>query len=209
MNGGSRRQGQTVAAARSDGRRVPLCIFVSLVLAGCTTTIVPPATVAEPAKAAVLDHGRHSSLLLEVPDGTVVRYAYGEWEWYAEGRTGPGRAFGALFLPSEAALGRKRMPGPLSPAAAREQVGEGFEEILVFEVDGKLAASLARRLDALFEAGRGRLIRNPAFDLDFVPIPTAYWLGRNSNQVTAEWLEELGCRVEGASILSQWRINAR
>lgn len=191
---------------RRHGLRSVLCLVASLVLAGCATTIVPPATVTEPAKAAVLDHGRHSSLLLERPDGSMVRYAYGEWDWYAEGKTGPVRAFGALFLPSEAALGRKLLPGPLSPDAAREQVGEGFEEIFVFEVEAPRVDSLARRLDALFEAGRDRVFRNPAFNLEFAPIPASYWLGRNSNVVTAEWLEELGCGVEGASVLSDWTM---
>lgn len=186
-----------------------LALLASLVLAGCSTTIVPPATVADPAKAAVLDHGRHSSLLLERPDGTVVRYAYGEWEWYAKGQTGPGRALGALFVPSEAALGRRQLSGPLSPASVKQQVREGFEDILVFDVERRRAASLARRLDDLFEGGGDRLVRNPGFDLDFVPIPTSYWVGRNSNLVTAEWLEDLGCRVEGASILSRWRVDAR
>lgn len=175
-------------------------------LAGCTATIVPPAGVAEPVRAAVLDHGRHSSLLVERVGGGVVRYAYGEWAWYAQGQTGVGRAFGALFLPSEATLGRRRLPGPLTSQAVREQVGEGFEAMLVFEVEARRAEALAGRLDALFEAGAARMVHNPAFNLDFVPVPTSYWLGRNSNVVTAEWLGELGIRVDGANVLSVWRL---
>lgn len=128
---------------------------------------------------------------------------------YAEGKTGPGRAFGALFLPSEAALGRQRLSGPLSADAAREQVREGFETILIFDVEARRAASLARRLDVLFEASADRLLSNPAFDLQFVPVASTYWVGRNSNLVTAEWLKELGCGVKGASVFSKWRVNAR
>lgn len=75
----------------------------------------------------MLDHGRHASLLMERADGSMVRYAYGEWEWYALGRTGPARAFAALFVPSEAALGRKELAGPLTPETARARVREGFE----------------------------------------------------------------------------------
>lgn len=186
-------------------RRI-LFVCVSLVVSACAATIVPPPAVEDPAKAAIVDHGRHSSLLLERHDGSVVRYAYGEWDWYALGKTGPARAFAALFLPSEAALGRKRLSGPLSLASARRQVLEGFEEILVFEVEAGRADRLARRLDALFEAGMDRMLHHPGFDLEFVPIPASYWLGRNSNRVTAEWLEELGCRVDGASVLSVWRM---
>lgn len=191
---------------RHDHLRRLLSVCVCLMVSACAATIVPPAVVGDPAKAAVIDHGRHSSLLLERPGGSMVRYAYGEWDWYALGKTGPARAVAALFLPSEAALGRKRLPGPLSPVTARQQVLEGFEEILVLEVEAERAERLARRLDALFQAGMDRMLHHPGFDLDFVPIPASYWLGSNSNQVTAEWLEELGCRVEGGSIFSVWRM---
>lgn len=184
-----------------------LSVLAVVVLSGCAAaTIVPPAAVSDPVRAAVLDHGRHSSLLLQRSDGSVVRYAYGEWEWYAVGRTGPGRAVGALFWPSEAALGRRQLPGPLTREAAREQVGEGFEDILIFEVEAVRAERLDRRLDALFRSGQARLAYNRDFDLEFVPVEASYWIGRNSNLVMAEWLEELGCRVDDPGVLSAWRL---
>lgn len=194
---------------RHRGLRMAYCVVATAFLAGCATTIVPPATVAAPARVAVIDHGRHSSLLLERPDGSMVRYAYGEWDWYAEGRTGPGRALGALFLPSEAALGRMRMPGPLSRETAVARVREGFEDILIFEVEARRADRLAGRLDAAFRAGEGRRLHHAGFDLDFVPVSASYWLGRSSNLVMAEWLEELGCRVDNPGLLSVWRIAAQ
>lgn len=187
--------------------RLLLAFLIGLALCACSATaIVPPPTVSHPAKAAVLDHGRHSSLLLEMPGGSVVRYAFGEWQWYALGRTGAARALGALFSPSEAALGRQTLAGPLTREAVRAQVGEGFEHIFIFEVESERALALARRLDALFEAGAGRMVYNPGFDLQFVPVPQSYWLGRNSNLVMAEWLEELGVGVERPSVLSDWLI---
>lgn len=161
-----------------------------------------------PAKAAVLDHGRHSTLLLERPDGSVVRYAYGEWEWYALGRTGAGRAFGALFWPSEAALGRKRLPGPLTAEGARAQVREGFEAIFIVAVEADKADRLAERLDGWFQAGQERMLSHPGFDLDFVPVPRSYWVGTNSNRVTAEWLREMGCQVDDPGVFSSWRLDA-
>lgn len=170
--------------------------------------IVPPRGVDSPAKVAVLDHGRHSTLVLERPGGAMVRYAYGEWEWYALGRTGAGRALGALFRPSEAALGRKRLPGPLTPENARAQVREGFEAMFVFVVEAEKAGRLADRLDAWFRNGQGRLVSHPGFDLDFVPVPISYWVGRNSNRVTAAWLRELGCRVDDPGVFSVWRLDA-
>lgn len=188
---------------------VVLAIAACLGLSGCSaTTVVPPSAVAQPVRIAILDHGRHSSLLLEEPDGTILRYAYGEWDWYALGKTGPARALGALFWPSEAALGRKRLAGPLSPETVRQQIREGVEDIVILEVEAERAARLAQRLDALFQAGQARSIYHPGFDLEFVPIPTSYWLGRSSNLVTAEWLEELGVRVDNPGILSVWRREA-
>lgn len=188
--------------------RLVLAAWACLAVAGCAAVIVPPAQVGNPVKAAVLDHGRHSSLLLERPDGSLVRYAYGEWEWYALGRTGAGRAFGALFLPSEAALGRRAMAGPLSVETARVQVRDGFEAIFIFDVEAQRAEHLARRLDDWFQAGQDRVVKHPSFDLDFVPVPASYWLGRNSNRITAEWLVELGCRVDDPGMLSVWRMAA-
>jgi hypothetical protein len=43
-----------------------------LVQAGGTATVLPPAAVDEPARIAILDHGRHTSLVLEEPGGAVV-----------------------------------------------------------------------------------------------------------------------------------------
>lgn len=173
-------------------------------LAGCAATIVPPATVSRPAKVAVLDHGRHASLLLETPQG-MVRYAYGEWEWYALGRTGAGRAMAALFLPTEATLGRRRLPGPLTAENAARQVSEGFEDIVIVVAEADRVQRLAGRLDALFAAGEGRAVHHPGHDLTFVPIPQSYSLGRNSNLVLAEWLQELGIRVDNPGVFSIWR----
>src|SRR5688572_25859227 len=98
-------------APLSRGRRTSVTAFLFatlLFLAGCTTTIVPPSAVAEPARVAVLDHGRHTSLLVELPgEGAMVRYAYGDWRWYALGQTGVLEGIAALSG-NKSALGRKR-----------------------------------------------------------------------------------------------------
>ncbi|MFW5955095.1 MAG: hypothetical protein ACOCSG_07320, partial [Guyparkeria sp.] len=44
-------------------------------LSACATTIVPPESVEQSQAVFVLDHGRHSSLVLPHPEG-FVRYAY-------------------------------------------------------------------------------------------------------------------------------------
>src|ERR687898_1077107 len=67
-------------------------LAASGIVAACAATFVvaPPPLVpaATRAPVAVLDHGQHSSLVIGRPDGRMVRYAYGDWRWYAEGKTG-------------------------------------------------------------------------------------------------------------------------
>lgn len=89
-----------------------MMLIVAWSLAGCAATIVPPSVVAEPAKVGVLDHGRHASLIVEVP-GTpaMIRYSYGDWQWYALQKTGVTEATSAVLGPTQAALGRRELVG--------------------------------------------------------------------------------------------------
>ena len=106
-------------------RRCPaLAVAALLWLSGCGATVYPPPGVAAPSQVGVLDHGQHSSLILQIPDG-MVRYSYGDWKWYAFRQTGPTEGTSALFWPSQAALGRKELPGPFSPAAVAREVRVG------------------------------------------------------------------------------------
>ncbi|MDX6751744.1 hypothetical protein SH611_18210 [Geminicoccaceae bacterium 1502E] len=174
-------------------------------LAGCGTTIRPPPAPAEPARIAVLDHGRHTSLLVEDGPAGMVRWAYGDWEWYALGRTGPAQGSRALLGPSPAALGRRRLAGPLGPEAVAREVGVPVEQAFYLEVEESRLERLKARLDAIFDRAAGPL-ESARFDLAFVPHPVPYSLAHNSNRVVAAWLEELGCEVEGAAVLASWRL---
>lgn len=189
--------------------RMTLFVGLSLVLSACATAIEVPSVVAEPVQVAVLDHGRHASLAIEQADRSMVRYSYGEWDWYALGATGPVRALAALFWPTTATLGRRVLPGPLSRDTIAARLREGVEAVFIIEVEAAKARGLVERLDRLFVAGESERVYNPDFDLEFVPLANSYWLGRNSNQVTTEWLEEMGCRTDGPAILSVWTVRPR
>ena len=176
-------------------------------LAACSTSIVPPAHVREPAPIAVLDHGRHSSLLLDAGDGSMVRYAYGDWQWYALRQTGPTEASGALLLPSKAALGRKRLPGPVSPEGVARNVKVGVEKAYFLEVEASAVRDLMARLDSVFSANLYSRVVNEAYDLEFVPDPEPYnFFSHNSNSVVADWLRALGCRIDGTALWADWRL---
>jgi len=190
----------------SNKHRAPTFAAAALLaLAGCVADIAPPAHIVEPAHVAVLSHGRHASLVLEAPgEGAMIRYAYGEWHWYALRQTGALEAGRAVLWPSRAALGRKRIERPFSPEAVRREVRVSIEEAIYLEAEAEVVSRLIARLDGTFRTG-GAPIHNAVYDLEFVEHPDAYWIFHNSNHKIAEWLGELGFSVEGGSILSDWR----
>ena len=57
----------------------------------------------------------------------MVRYAYGDWRWFALGQTGVFEGIAALSG-DKSALGRKRLPGPLTPGTGAERAFD-WEEL--------------------------------------------------------------------------------
>ena len=192
----------------SAPQRRPCCalaVAAPLCLAACATTVYPPQRVVDPVQAGILDHGMTSSLIVEVPGAGMVRYAYGDWDWYALGRTGPVEGTAAVLWPTEGALGRMELPGPFSPAAVSRQVRVGIEETLYLTVDARDVRRLVQHLDRIFDENRASSVYNESSDLEFVPHPEPYSLSHNSNHMVAAWLEQLGCRIDGSALLSSWR----
>lgn len=186
-------------------------LVVMVVVAGasaCTATIVPPKDVAQPIKVAVLDHGRHTTLVVGRPDGSMIRYAYGNWDWYARKKTGFVEGIRALFWPNPATLGRRELPGPVNAANLARRVEVTTEDALIFEVEAGAADRLVARLDTIFRAHPGPATYQPEYDLEFTAHPEPYSIAHNSNQVVAGWLEDLGCRVSGPASVSAWRVEA-
>jgi hypothetical protein len=185
-------------------------LAASGIVAACAATYVvaPPPLVpaATPAPVAVLDHGRHSSLVIGLPDGRMVRYAYGDWRWYAEGKTGSAEGYAALFRETPGALGRRVMAGPLTAETLRRQVHVGIEDILLLDVDAAAAQRLVTRLDGIAESGRARMLTNQEADLDFFPHPEPYTEAHSSNRVLAGWLREMGAEVEGDGLIADWKL---
>jgi hypothetical protein len=193
---------------RHLGRWLLLALAAGMTACAATYVVTPPRPPPLAAKApvAVLDHGRHSSLVIGLPDGRMVRYAYGDWRWYAEGDTGAAQGYAALFKETPAALGRRVLPGPLTAEMLRRQLRVGFEHALLLEVDAEAARRLVAKLDAIAEAGRDRMLSNAEVDLDFFPHPVPYTEAHSSNRVVAGWLRELGAGVEGDGLIADWRL---
>ena len=184
-------------------------VLMLIGLAGCTATIVPPAQVSEPRTVYLLDHGRTSSLVLPTDDG-MIRYAYGEYRWYALEHTGALRASGAMLWPTQATLGRNVIDATTGPATIHRHVRVGIDTIHSVEVEAEHVRELLDRLADEFDAGAAadRVVFTPARDLAFVPTTPRYHLFHNSNHASAHWLEALGCEVRGPTVLSTWRVRA-
>jgi hypothetical protein len=180
-------------------------LVLVVLLGGCGAVVTQPQAPQDPAPVFLLDHGRHASLVLP-RDQDLVRYAYGDWDWYAERRTGAGKAMKALFAPSQAALGRKLLAGPATANNVRQRVGVPITQVFEISVEAGRVRELIARLDGLFEEGREAATYNFAYELEFVPHPDPYSLGHNSNHVAVEWLRELGCTVKGDPALGSWRV---
>ncbi len=180
--------------------------FVALA-SGCTSVIIPPVDPEDPVSVFVLDHGRHSSLVLPDEDGGSIRYSYGDWDYYALNRTGLGSGLRALLWPTPAALGRQR----LTEAADADNMHRLLRVTVVQSHELKVATAAVRKLrDELgsrFEAAADSLHYSAAYDVYFVHHAEPYTFGYNSNRMVARWLEQLGCTVIGRPVLSNWRID--
>ncbi|MCG6659017.1 hypothetical protein HOP52_14745 [Halomonas campisalis] len=183
-------------------------LLAGMLLAGCAGRVIPPPTPAEPVEVYLLDHGRHASLVLPRQQGGLVRYSYGEWAWYVEGRRHALAAVSALFWPTPSGLGR----GVSEEATGRADLGrlapEGVMRVYPLQADARRVMALERELDAHFERDGIEPVYSEEFGLEFVPYPRAYWFTYQSNLAVARWLRRLGIEVRGIPWLSNWRIDA-
>jgi len=180
--------------------------MLSALLGACTTVIVPPAAPIQPVSVFVLDHGRHSSLVLPSGDGGALRYSYGDWDYYVLDDTGIVSSLRALFLPSPAALGRQYLAAPPDRATMQAQTGLEVTETHEILVEAHAMQDLRDELGSLFDQGRSTLYSSPVANAYFVHHPAPYSARHNSNQVVARWLEQLGCTIIGRPFLSNWRV---
>jgi hypothetical protein len=187
--------------------RIAMLILCLVALGGCATRVTPPSAPENPGTIFLLDHGRHTSLVVSTPEGSLVRYAYGDWRYYAERQTGFGSAVAALLWSTPGALGRRALPGPPTADAVREQVPLAIEALFEIEVERSRIELLRAALDAIVLSAE-RQLETPETFLTFVPYPRDYNLRHNSNSMIAAWLEELGCEVSGIRVRANWRVDS-
>lgn len=152
-----------------------------------------------------MDHGRHATIVLNGVNQSY-RYGYGDWNYYALGKTGLFQGVRALLWPTKGGLGRKVFSQKISREYLKTYSAEGVESITIFYADSKLVGALKDRLDQLYFSNIKNQIYNHDYDLFFVPHPEDYWIFNQSNEVMARWIEEMGCSVEGVSLWSKWKV---
>ena len=177
-------------------------------LSACVTTVRPPPVSANARPVFLLVSGNHANLVLTAQDGQLVRYSYGEWEWYAEDNTGLWRGIAALFWPTRATLGRRELSGAPADENVRRQIPWVIDAFHRIEVPGESVDTLKSELDGLFVAARPTLKYRADYDLELVTHPQPYSLFNHSNSMVAQWLRELGCEVRGAHLLTRWKVLA-
>jgi hypothetical protein len=173
----------------------------------CTTAEVRvPEGLVDPATVSIVDYGPiHTSLLLPADPGQVVELAYGEWDWFVEGRTAWYRIFPVLCWPTRGALGRRE----LSVEEARElldQVPEGRH--VTFAAERARIAALRRGIEEDFAAAE-RVISSPRMPgFRFIPAAEGYHACHTCNDVVIRWLEALGCEVGGALLPLDFEVDS-
>lgn len=196
---------QLTGQGRTPTALLLLVVLLATLLAACANVVHPPASPAEPRTVFVLDHGRHTSLAITTADGRLIRYAYGEWRWYAEEETGLLRAFGAVLTPTAAALGRRELPGPPTYGNVRKRMA-GSRAVLEIHVPAADVDALHDELENLFYARSKDMLWNPRYNLMFVPHPQRYSMFHHSSHAVADWLERLQCEVRLGWPTSPWRM---
>jgi hypothetical protein len=177
----------------------PVWLPVVFALSGCVTTLIPPKSPVDPVDVFIVDHGRTTSLVIPSSDGGALRYAYGDWNWYALGRTDLYHGIAALLWPTRSALGRAE----LRSATTAAEISSRFH---VVQINRERVRTFEKSMELLYAAGREQEVENPAVGLSFVPHPRPYTYFWNSNHAVASWLRELGCRTRGASFHASWRV---
>jgi hypothetical protein len=179
------------------------CFFLLFVV-GCGATIVPPARPVNPVPVFVTDYGRHSSLVLPDGAGDLVEFAYGDWNWFAVNKTGFYNALSAMLWSGGATFGVRHLDA--GPQRANLAGVIGCNSLLRFDAEASRVEELREKLSHRMDAHLDTIVFNPASSFSFVRDDEHYAIWHNCNHVTARWLTDLGCRIEGEPATSKFKL---
>jgi len=172
---------------------------------GCAPVIIPPATAGKDSvPVLVADYGYHSTLILPRPDGGMIEYAYGDWTYFGQNQKSVGNALHALVASDQATMGRRMLDREVNQPGLKDALGA--KTILRFDAPRQKVEELERALEQRFSARLDSIVYSPVHELYFVKDDEPYGVGHNCNHFTAQWLERLGCRVEGMVLTSSFKL---
>lgn len=200
--------GRQRGTARSRIRRqrivlMGLVLTGASILVGCATRVTLPADVSDPVTVYLADYGMHSSVILPRSEDVLVEFEYGEWRWFALEQTGFRAAWRALCWPTTGTLGRRELT---KAAMVYLEQRATSTEVIGMTVERERAEALLRALEERWKRNAGTVVFNPNHELQFVRDDRKYHLFHNCNPTVAGWLRELGCKVRGPALLSNWRV---
>ena len=173
---------------------------------GCSAVIRPPAVSAtDTIPVLVADYGYHSTIILPRPNGGgMVEYAYGDWTYFGCNQKSLGTAVHALLASDQATLGRRILDREPNQPGLKEAIGANA--ILTFPAPREKVEDLERVLERRFSEHLDTIVYSPVHQLYFVKDGERYGVAHNCNHFTAQFLEQLGCRIEGVVLMSNFRL---
>ena len=184
--------------------RSAACAALLLVVPACAWRVMPPSEVRDGVPVVLSQYEWHTRLAL--PDGMVAFYEYGfgEWNFYGLEKEGFFSGFRAITGLGKGAMSRRRLPYTLSESEFARAAGSNRSSR--FYVERGLAEGLRDELERRWQSNADtRVVRT----WDGIPVSrdrTTYHLFANSNHAVANWLRRLGCRVNGNTLTSRFKV---
>ncbi|QDZ40482.1 DUF2459 domain-containing protein [Euhalothece natronophila Z-M001] len=166
--------------------------------------IIPPRDPVAPTTVYVLDYGFHSRLVLPDRGARLIQYGYGDWQHFALQERNLITTLKALFIPTQGTLAREE----LINSSTIQEIAEAQARItsLTIEVANEKVVKLRNKLQDRFDRNIETKVEGNRTNVQFVKDDQDYTIFYNSNHQVADWLEELGCEVEGVLILPNFQL---
>jgi hypothetical protein len=180
-----------------------LALLLVLPLAGCSWTVKNSAQVDDPVAIYLTDYGRHTSIIMPVSDSMMVEYAFGDWDWFAANQNDSFSGVRALTFSRGSTLGR-RFYVKTDDLNELMRLSDA-QRVARLTAPSPRVKKLSDRLDRAYMKHIDTWRFNELTHLDHVRSDRHYWGLDNCNQLTATWLRELGLKVSGISVFSNFK----
>jgi len=187
-------------------RFVVLSLLALLLLSFVSPTVlIPPKVDGESNKVFLIDHGTHTSIVIQQDPDSFIRYAYGDKNYYANRDTSLSSGARALLVPTTSVLARGELERVESEADIEQALPVVIQKVYAFDIGQSKAQALIARLDRI-HLSSDEQIEVPAYGLVFADHPSDYHLFSNSSTTISSWLRELGMTTLGWGLIASWAV---